>query len=209
MEPTEPHALLVNTHPPGPALAEEAQVVLRALEGDQPAWETLLAAHQQPVFRLAYLLVGDAAEAEDIAQETFIRAYFALDRFDVTRPMRPWLLKIASNLARNRARSLMRYLSALKRAFLIETQAAPPSIDQLGDLNLESQKLWEVVRQLALPDQQVIYLRYFLDLSVEETAETLEIAPGTVKSRLHRSLERLRNAIRSHAPELEEMKDEP
>jgi RNA polymerase sigma-70 factor (ECF subfamily) len=208
MEPIEPQALLTG-HPLANAeRADEAQMVHRALQGDQAAWETLLAGHYQPVFRLAYLLVGDAAEAEDIAQETFIRAYFALERFDVTRPLRPWLLKIAANLARNRARSLSRYLAALKRAFLFEAQTPPPAIDQLGERNLENRRLWQLVQRLSLADRQVIYLRYFLDLSVEDSAEALGVALGTVKSRLYRALERLRHVIQQDAPELEDKYDE-
>jgi len=204
MESIEHEALLIDSPLAGTSAAQDAPMVRRAQQGDPAAWEALLAAHRQPVFRLAYLLVGDAAEAEDIAQETFIRAYFALERFDLDRPLRPWLLKIAANLARNRARSLSRYLSALKRAFMLESQALPPSVDQLGDQNLESRRLWQVVQRVSLADQQVIYLRYFLDLSVEETAGTLGVAPGTVKSRQHRALERLRAALRKDAPDLEE-----
>ena len=86
-----------------------------ARQGDAFAWERLVGEHQQPVFRLAYLLLGDPDEAQDVAQETFIRAYHALHRFDNERPLRPWLLRIAANLAYNRQRSLRRYLAALKR----------------------------------------------------------------------------------------------
>jgi RNA polymerase sigma-70 factor, ECF subfamily len=67
----------------------EASLILQARQGDGTVWEKLVAQHQEAVFRLAYLLLGDADEAEDVAQETFIRAYRALDRFDVQRPLRP------------------------------------------------------------------------------------------------------------------------
>ncbi len=82
----------------------EAEQILLARQGDVSAWEAVVMAHQQAVFRLAYLVLGDPDDAEDITQETFIRAYFALGRFDVHRALRPWLLSIAANLARNQRR---------------------------------------------------------------------------------------------------------
>ena len=79
------------------------EAVRRAANGDAAAWEPLVRAHQEAVFRLCYLLLGDPDEAEDVAQETFLRAWKHLRRFDATRPLRPWLLSIASNLASNRS----------------------------------------------------------------------------------------------------------
>ena len=76
-----------------------------ARQGDETAWVELVRLHQEAVFRLAYLFLGDPDEAEDAAQETFIRAYRALGRFDTSRPLRPWLLQIVANLTRNRRRS--------------------------------------------------------------------------------------------------------
>ena len=66
----------------------DENLISRARRGDQAAWEALVREHQQPVFRLAYLLLGTADEAEDVAQETFVRAFRALDRFDIERPAR-------------------------------------------------------------------------------------------------------------------------
>src|SRR5512133_3543612 len=132
-------------------------------------------AHQQAVFRFAYLLLGDPDEAEDVAQETFLRAWNHLRRFDTARPLRPWLLSIASNLASNRRRSAGRYLAALTRAFHHET-ASSTSIEEKSAQHMEADNLWKAVRNLSLPDQQIIYLRYFLDLSISETAQALNIA---------------------------------
>ena len=84
---------------------DEPTLIRHALNGDATAWEPLMVAHQQAVFRLCYLLLGDPDDAEDIAQETFLRAWKYLKSFDSTRPLRPWLLSIASNLASNRRRS--------------------------------------------------------------------------------------------------------
>jgi RNA polymerase sigma-70 factor (ECF subfamily) len=181
----------------------ESELVTAAQRGDEAAWTELVRQYQEAVFRLACLLTGDADEAADVAQETFIRAYQAIGRFDLSRPLRPWLLRIATNLARNRRRSLGRYLAALRRLLLAE----PPrtaSVAEHSSQRMEAQTLWQAVRQLSRADQEVIYLRYFLDLSEAEMSKTLEIAPGTVKSRLHRALGRLRTVIAQEFPLLRE-----
>jgi RNA polymerase sigma-70 factor (ECF subfamily) len=183
----------------GKAHVSESDVVSRARQGDEAAYELLVREHQEAVFRLAYLLLGDPGDAEDVAQETFIRAFKALDRFDASRPMRPWLLRIAANLARNQRRSIGRHLAALQRF----VRAEPPTGGSAANIRAETedlrkeeaQELWQAIRRLDRTDQEIIYLRYFLELSSAETAEALDIAPGTVKSRLHRALSRLRTVV--------------
>lgn len=185
---------------------DEDTLVRHAANGDAAAWEPLVLAHQEAVFRLSYLLLGDPDDAEDIAQETFLRAWNHLKRFDPTRPLRPWLLSIASNLASNRRRSAGRYVSALTRAFRNEP-ASSTSIEEKSARRMEASELWKAVQNLSMPDQQIIYLRFFLELSVAETAQTLDVPDGTVKSRLSRALERLRGIIQEDFPVLVEGRD--
>lgn len=172
----------------------DAELIQRAGQGDEAAYESLVREHQQAVFRLAYLLIGDADEAEDVAQETFIHALRALPQFDVTRPLRPWLLRITTNLAYNQRRTAKRYIAALRRLVWAVPDLFHPT-DPIDTLRDDSQALWQAVQRLERSDQEIIYLRYFLELSVTETAEALAIAPGTVKSRLHRALERLHRVM--------------
>lgn len=181
----------------------EAELIVRACQGDEAAYETLVRQHQEAVFRLAYLFTGDADEAEDVAQEAFIAAHRALPRFDTTRLLRPWLLRITTNLAHNRRRSVGRYLNALRRALLAEPPGESTAEAESAQ-HWESQALWEAVRRLNTVDQEVIYLRYFMELSVNETAEVLKVEPGTVKSRLSRALERLRGVVQRDFPVLYE-----
>jgi len=179
----------------------EPDLIARACTGDDEAWETLVRQNQEAVFRLAYLILGDPADADDVAQETFIRAYQALNRFDLTRSLRPWLFSIAANTARNRLRSVGRYLSALNRFLRADpttiTPTPPPEIN-------EATTLWQAVRRLNEMDQQVIYVRYFSGLSESETSQALGIPSGTVKSRTHRALERLRRIVEQEFPSLRE-----
>ncbi len=164
------------------------------------AWECVVRLHQEPLFRLAYLVLGDPAEAEDVAQEAFVQAYLKLNQFDDQRPLRPWLLGIVTNLSRNRWRSINRYKAMLQRFWQNEPATTPHSNETA--VQIEAQSLWQAVRQLRPKAQEIIYLRFFLELSEAETAITLNIAPGTVKSRLHRALKQLRTVIEADFPEL-------
>jgi RNA polymerase sigma-70 factor (ECF subfamily) len=166
-------------------------LVERVLAGQPQAWAALVQEQQEAIFRLAFLLLGDADEAEDVAQEVFLRAARGLERFDRTRPLRPWLLQIARNLASNRRRSARRYLAALQRWW---SSASSPAFSA-PQVNDDAAVLYQAINRLSAHDQEVIYLRYFLELPVEETAQALGVAPGTVKSRLARALERLRPLV--------------
>ena len=181
----------------------EGELVRHARAGDVAAWEQLVLAHQEAVFRLAYLILGDPADAQDAAQDALIRAYRALDGFDESRPLRPWLLTIVANQARNRRRAAWRYIQALQRGLLAEPDAAKRSAPDPADQG-DGNELWQAVRRLNPADQEVIYLRYFLELPVSEAAQTLGVPDGTVKSRLNRALARLREVIQRDFPTLQE-----
>lgn len=189
------------THPH----ADESGWIAQARAGSQHAWLHLVRAHQTAVYRLAYLLLGDAAEAEDVAQEAFVRAYLALDRFDETRPLRPWLLQITRNQASNRRRSLGRYWANLKR--LWEKEPDMGAVQPPHHARTDARLLWQAVQKLPPKGQEIVYLRYFLEMSEAETAVVLDIPAGTAKSRLSRALSQLRGVIERDFPELRELGD--
>jgi RNA polymerase sigma-70 factor, ECF subfamily len=180
----------------------ESEQINLARRGDESAWEALVRVHQEPVFRLAYLLLGDPDDAQDVVQETFVRAYYSLSRFDTDRPLRPWLLRITSNLAHNRRRAFGRYFAALMRY----ARSDPESISPVAApaQHTDAGQLWQVIQRLAPPFREAIYLRYYLEMSDAEIAATLSVAPGTVKSRLHRALSRLREMIDRDYPDLKD-----
>jgi RNA polymerase sigma-70 factor (ECF subfamily) len=180
----------------------EPDQIQRALQGDERAWSDLVSAHQEAVFRLAYLMVRDGAEADDVAQETFIRAYRALARFDRTRPLRPWLLSITVNLVRNQRRAWGRYLHAIRRWWQQEPPAT--SSELTTSIQGDAEALTQAIHQLPPTDREVLVLRFFLELSEQECADVLGIARGTVKSRQHRALERLRHVVATDFPTLQE-----
>jgi len=178
----------------------EADLVRRAQAGDAAAYGDLVTMHQAGAFRVAYVLLGSAADAEDAAQEGFVRAYLAIRRFRVGEPFRPWLLEVVGNEARNRRRARVRREGMAERVFAAVRGASggvPASpAPELEALAGETQA--EVRAALAALDDAerlVVTCRYLLGLSEAETAAALGIPAGTVKSRLHRGLHRLRDRL--------------
>ena len=174
----------------------ESELVERAKRGDQGAYGELVQAYQGIAFRTAYLVVGDAAEAEEAAQEGFVKAYYALRRVRRGAPFRPWVLQIVANEARNRRRSAGRRTGlVLRTAAEAPSGEAAPSPEAALISGEEQKALLDAVNRLKEDDRLVISCRYFLELSEAETAEVLGWRRGTVKSRLSRALERLRAEI--------------
>jgi len=171
----------------------DGELVARARRGDAPAYEELVRRHAQIAFRTAYLITGSAADAEEAAQDGFVKAHRALGRFRPAAPFRPWLLQIVANEARNRRRAAGRRTALALRAGRESPSggAAPPPERAL--LAAEDRSvLLAALDSLDERDRLVIGCRYLLELSESETAAALGCRPGTVKSRLSRALERLR-----------------
>jgi RNA polymerase sigma factor (sigma-70 family) len=180
----------------GRPLAEH-DLVERARAGDPGAYAALVRGHQEIAFRTAYLITGNAADAEDAAQEGFVKAYRALGRFRAGEPLRPWLLTIVANEARNRRRSAGRRAALALRAAGEEHPSgeAAPSPEAALLAGERRAALLAALSRLRDDDRLVIGCRYLLELTEAETAAALGIKPGTVKSRLSRSLERLREEL--------------
>ncbi len=175
---------------------EEEELVERAKRGDARAYEEIVRTYQSIAFRTAYLIAGTAADAEEAAQDGFLEAYRALARFRRGEPLRPWLLQIVANEARNRRRSAGRRARLSVRAAAQEPSGGAAPSPEATLLASESRaSLLAALNELREEDRQVIACRYLLDLSEDETAAALGLPRGTVKSRLSRSLERLRTQM--------------
>jgi RNA polymerase sigma-70 factor, ECF subfamily len=167
--------------------AEERELIRAAQNGSEEALERLFRSHWPRAHRAAYLVVRDAAAAEDIAQESFLAAIRALERFDRRRPFGPWLHRIVVNRAIDwsRARALRGEVRQPAEA------AAAPAIeenDRVGDLG-------SALRDLNAEHRAVVVLRYLLDYTPGEIARMLDVPRGTVNSRLRRALDRLAGAL--------------
>ena len=175
---------------------EEAELVERAKRGDASAYERIVRHYQGIAFRTAYLVTGSAADAEDAAQEAFVKAYRALGRFRTGAPFRPWLLQIVANEARNRVRSAGRRANLALRARESDVSGdAAPSPEATLVASERRAALLEAVNGLREEERLVVACRYFLELSEEETEAALGVPRGTVKSRLARALARLREEM--------------
>jgi RNA polymerase sigma factor (sigma-70 family) len=180
---------------------EDTELVERARDGDTGAYEELVRRYQGLAARVAYLVLGAGGDVEEAVQEAFMKAYHALPRFRLESPFRPWLLTIVANEARNRRKSAARRARlALRVAEDRPSGDAAPSPEVAVLEREERERLLDAVNEMREEDRMVIGCRYFLGLSERETAETLHIPPGTVKSRLARSLKRLRERLESQAP---------
>ncbi|CAN5554598.1 sigma-70 family RNA polymerase sigma factor [soil metagenome] len=191
-------------------------MIALAKRGEVPAYEALVLRYQTIAFRTAYLITGDAGEAEDATQTAFIKAWKAIDRFELgpeprrfgrrsrhqpsaepSEPsFRPWLLTIVANEARNRVRSDTRHPTielsdAIDHPLANDTES-PEAVVESNERRAE---LIHALEQLSEPDRTVVSMRYFLDLSEQEMASALGIPPGTVKSRLSRALQRTRSHL--------------
>jgi RNA polymerase sigma factor (sigma-70 family) len=174
---------------------DETELVERAKRGDEHAYGELVHAYQGIAFRIAYLVVGNAAEAEDAAQDGFVKAYRALHRFRSGEPLRPWLLKIVANEARNRRRASTRRDALTLRVTTESSSGEAAPSPEAALLEREQRRtLFAAVDGLPEPQRLVIACRYFLELSEDETAAVLGIRRGTVKSRTARALDRLRES---------------
>lgn len=171
-------------------------LVLRARRGDAEAYGELVQLYQTAVFNVCYRLLGERAEAEDAAQETFIRAYARLETFDVERPFGPWIKRVAANLCLNRLESRRAAPVPLDE----ERDAAPEADPESARERRESA---EAVRAAltSLPPRYraVIELRHFQDLSYDEIAAALHLPLSDVKSHLFRARRMLAERLKRDA----------
>ena len=185
---------------------EEQQWITRAQQGDARAYESLVRRYEQIAFRAAWLITRDEREAADAAQDAFVRAYRALGSFKRAEPFRPWLLRIVTNQALNRVKSLQRRAHMTERfaqqELIAQNDPAPERAVVTQD---QSARLREVVDRLAPEERALIAFRYFLEMPEQEVAAALNIPLGTVKSRLHRTLARLREIITREFPDLQDL----
>ena len=174
----------------------------QALQGDVDAFGELVRLYERPVFNLAYRMLGDPAEAEDAAQEAFLRAYTNLQRYDVTRSFKTWILSITSNHCIDRLRK--RRLSWLS----LDNEELPPhpalTSDQPGPeattmANERSAQVQQLLDTLSHEYRVVVVLRYWYDLSYTEIADMLETTESAVKSRLFRARQALASQIDAEA----------
>jgi RNA polymerase sigma-70 factor (ECF subfamily) len=162
---------------PSAISSEEASLVRETLAGDDQAFDRLVRAHSQRVFRFLYQLTRHREDAEDLAQQTFVKAYRHLHRFDVERPLIQWLLTIARRTALNHFRAARK-----TEPYVEEAASSEPSPAERAAHRDQSEGLWDLARALLAPrDLTVMWLRFGEDLSTEETARVAGLTRTHVK----------------------------
>jgi RNA polymerase sigma-70 factor (ECF subfamily) len=177
---------------------DDQQLIDRARGGDTAAYGQLVLRHQQVAFRTALVFSGSAADAEEAAQDGFVKAWRALARFRDGEPFRPWLLAIVANEARTRRRAAGRRTEWTRRAAVAASAAGGAAAADPLALAIAGERRGELLAALAAlgqRDREVLSLRYLLDMSEAEIALALGCRRGTVKSRVSRALGRLREEV--------------
>lgn len=173
--------------------AQEQTWVDQAMAGDTAAFSSLVEAYHRPVYNLAYRMLGNSVEAEDAAQEAFIRAYTRLDTYDPSRKFSSWMLSIASHYCIDVLRR--------RRVTLLSIEELPPMLDVAMPRSTHPEQavaraqVADQVQQLldTLPEhyRTPVILRYWYDMTYREIAETMGVTESTIKTRLHRARAKL------------------
>ncbi|MBN2043525.1 MAG: sigma-70 family RNA polymerase sigma factor [Anaerolineales bacterium] len=171
--------------------SSELEWLNQAQKGDDLAFSRLVEAYQRPVYNLCYRMLGNAGDAEDAAQETFIRAYKAIHRYDISRKFSTWLLSIASNycIDQHRRRKLPTFSYDEFESPIIEDKGIGMEARMMQD---ERQAQVSVLLENLSPkDKAAVVMRYWYDYSYDEIAAALSLSVSAVKSRLHRARKEL------------------
>ena len=177
--------------------ADSTWLVSQCIAGNEEAIEFLVREYELGVFRLALSIVDDPAEANEIAQETFIAAIRGLANYQEKKSFKAWLYTIAVNQSRSHLRKrrvLKKLEGTLTRIFRLELEKQVKTEEQVLQNEREA-VLWRSINQMHEKHRIVLVLRYFHELSIHEISEILAINEGTIHSRLHSAREKLRSAL--------------
>ena len=186
---------------------EEAGLIRRCLAGDEKAYRELVERYQAQVYSVALRMVRRSEDAEDLTQETFVRMFRALSRYDPTRPFAAWLFTIASRLCIDHIRrrrvspiSLTQRERESEEEYEIDVEDPGLKPDEAAVHAEESRRAADLIDSLPPHYRIVVILRHVQDLSYEEIAEALHLPLGTVKARIHRARSLLRARIEGETP---------
>ena len=193
-------------------LPAESQTVVLAQRGETAALDELARSCRQQAYVFALQLIGNPDDALDVAQDAMVRFFRSLGRFDSTRPVRPWLLRIVHNLVRDRARrNRIRRTESLEPAdddaLRFEPRDESPDPEALAERRQLQRLVWECLQELPSGYREVLVLRDYQDFAYAEIASTLKIPRGTVMSRLHRARRLLHDLVRDKQPSTGEVRD--
>ena len=186
---------------------EEMVWINQAQQGNDEAFARLVEQYQTPVFNMCFRMLGEPEAAEDAAQESFLRAYQNLSRYDRQRPFATWLLSIAAHYCIDRLRKKRFGIFSLDAQS--EDDDAPVELPDLGAVNPEQETvrheeqelIQTALKGLDATDRAAVILRYWYDFSEIEIADSLKLSVSAVKSRLHRARKSVARLLLANSPE--------
>ena len=170
---------------------DEDQLLARAGTGDPEAFSRLVELYEKPVYNLCYRMLGDRHQAEDAAQEAFMRAFKAISRYDPNRKFITWLLSIASNYCIDQHRKRRLELVDMDAVAPIDLAAQGPGVEAQIAQQEEDDYIQGLLGTLAKKDRAAVVLHYWYGYSYQEIAEQLSLTESAVKSRMHRARQSL------------------
>jgi len=177
---------------------QELEIIDRILNGDRNAYSALVDRYKGPIFDLAYRMTGTYHEAEDLAQEAFVKAYERLKVFRKEKRVFPWIYTIALNLIRNHLKKRDREVPETASGLYIEAAKEKNHDPEHDTIIRQEIEMLNRCMQTLPPDlREAVILRCYQDLSFEEVSEILGISLGATKMRVYRGLERLRSEVGS------------
>jgi RNA polymerase sigma-70 factor (ECF subfamily) len=165
----------------------ESKWIDLALQGDIQAFAHLVETYQTPIHNLCYRMLGNAEDAEDAAQETFLRAYKSFKRYDKNRPLSTWLLSIAAHYCIDQIRRRRYPLVSIEELTVPNVQDPSPGAETRLSLKEEQVRVREILNNLSPKDRIAVVLYYWYDFSYDEICQILSLSTSALKSRLHRA----------------------
>ena len=165
----------------------EKEWLQQALHGDANAFGQLVEVYNQPVYNLCFRMLGDPYEAEDAAQEAFLRAYKSLKRYDITRSFSTWLLSIAAHYCIDLIRKRRIWFIPIDTLDYREIRDPSPNPESSLSISEDQQQIQSLLESLSPTDRAAVVMRYWYDFSYDEISNTLNLSLSAVKSRLHRA----------------------
>ncbi len=162
--------------------------------GDKPAFSEIMKKYRNKALNFAYRYLGDMDEAEDAAQDCFVKVYFNHKKYESSRPFEPWFYSILANCCRDRIRRQNRFSAFAERFKTEASLEKPPSANISRDF---SEVFARALQKLPPDKREIIVLRFTQDLSYQEIAEALGINQGTVMSRLFRAKKDLEKILKA------------
>lgn len=171
----------------------EAEWLLNAQNGDQQAFSYLVEKYQRPVYNLSFRMLGNAQDAEDAAQEAFLRAYKAMKRYDNNRAFSSWLLSITAHYCIDQIRKKKFTVVSVEELSMPNLPDNTPGVETKLSKKDEQLRIRELLEELSPIDRAAVIFYYWYDFSYQEISETLSLSISAVKSRLHRARRTMAN----------------